>query len=125
MLNQKRDFNFCESFIYNKKCYVPFLQVLSPTVVFFSVKAITENQLHNFLINSRDSYKKMLFTQLHIMRDYNHHRSSHKILASEGKLFHQKVVIFFPSFFFSNHEFFSLIELISFVDPLHQKIAET
>ena len=58
MLNQKLDFSFCESFIYNKKCYVPFLQVLSPAVVFFSMKAITENQLHNFLINSRDSYKK-------------------------------------------------------------------
>ena len=33
----------------------PFLQVLIPTVVF---KAITENQLHDFLINSRHSCKK-------------------------------------------------------------------
>ena len=33
------------------------LQVLIPTVV-FSMKAITENQLHDFLINSRHSCKK-------------------------------------------------------------------
>ena len=35
----------------------PFLQVLIPTVV-FSMKAITENQLHDFLINSRHSCKE-------------------------------------------------------------------
>ena len=33
------------------------LQVLIHTVV-FSMKAITENQLHDFLINSRHSWKK-------------------------------------------------------------------
>ena len=27
----------------------------------------------------------------------------------------------FPAFFFGEHEFFSLIELISFIDPLQQK----
>ena len=34
-----------------------FLQVLIPTVA-FSIKAITDNQLHDFLINSRHSCKK-------------------------------------------------------------------
>ena len=33
--------------------FFPFLQVLIPTVS-FSTKAITENQLHDFLINSID-----------------------------------------------------------------------
>ena len=36
--------------------FLPFLQVLIPTVV-FSMKAITENQLHDFLINSIHSCK--------------------------------------------------------------------
>ena len=36
MLNQKLDFSFFESFIYNKNwCFLPFLQVLILTVVFF------------------------------------------------------------------------------------------
>ena len=36
MLNQKLDFSFFESFIYNKKMmFLPFLQVLIPAVVFF------------------------------------------------------------------------------------------
>ena len=64
----------------------------------FSMEAITENQLHNFLIDSRHSYKKILFTQLHnIMRDYNHHRSFDKISAQDGRLYRQKIVIF-PAF---------------------------
>ena len=61
--------------------------------VFFFVKAITENQLHDFLINSRHSFKK-----------YCLHSSTlsgvtitDKIWAQEGRLFRQKVVIF-PSF---------------------------
>ena len=58
MLNQKLDFSFFESFIDNKIGVFPFLQVLIPTVVFFSMKVITENQLHDFPIKSRHSYKK-------------------------------------------------------------------
>ena len=41
--------------------------------------------------------QEILFIQFHIMRNYNHRRSSDKIWAQEGRLFHQKVVIF-PSF---------------------------
>ena len=58
MLNQILTSSFFESFIYNKnRCFFPFLKVLILTVV-FSMKAITENQLHDFLIYSRYSCKK-------------------------------------------------------------------
>ena len=40
-----------------KLMFSPFLQVLIPTVV-FSMKAITENQLHVFLVESSHSCKK-------------------------------------------------------------------
>ena len=43
------------------------------------------------------------------MRNYNHCGSSDKIWAQEGRLFRQKVVIF---------------GLVSFIDPLHQKLAK-
>ena len=76
------------------------------------MKAITENQLH-----------EILFTQVHIMRNYNHRRSSDKIWAQEGRLFRQKVVIF-PSFSPAIMNFFSPIGLVSFIDPLHQKLAK-
>ena len=43
MPNQKLDFIFSESFIYDKNwCFFSVLQVLIPTVV-FSMKAITKN----------------------------------------------------------------------------------
>ena len=93
-----------------------FLQVLIPTVVSVSMKAITENQLHDFLINSRHSCKKKLLAQLHIMRDYNNRRSSDKIWAQERRLFRQNNVIF-PSFSSVTMNFFSPIGLISFMDP--------
>ena len=38
--------------------------------------------------------QEILFTQFHIMKNYNHHRYSDKIWAQEGRLFRQKVVIF-------------------------------
>ena len=41
--------------------------------------------------------QEILFTQFHIMRNYNHRRYSDKIWSQEGKFFRQKVVIF-PSF---------------------------
>ena len=41
--------------------------------------------------------QEILCTQLRIMRDNNHRRSSNKIWAQEGRLFLQKGVIF-PSF---------------------------
>ena len=54
------------------------------------------------------------------MRDYNHGRFSNEIWAEDGRQFRQKPVIFmrFSSVIMI---FFSLIELISFIDPLHQK----
>ena len=54
------------------------------------------------------------------MRDYNYRRSSDKILAQEGRLFGKKIVIFlrFSSVIMN---VFSIIELIWFIDPLHQK----
>ena len=61
------------------------------------MKVITENQLHDFLINSRHSCKKYCLHNSTIMRNYNHRTSSDKIWAQEGRLFRQKVVIF-PSF---------------------------
>ena len=57
------------------------------------------------------------------MRNYNHRRSSDKIGAQEGRLFGQKVVIF-PSFSSVIMNFFSPIGLVSFIDPLHQKLAK-
>ena len=59
------------------------------------------------------------------MRNYNHCTSLDKIWAQEGssRLFYQKVVIFLS--FSSVIMNFSLpIELISFIDPRHQKIAK-
>ena len=54
------------------------------------------------LIKALDNRFHVKFMQLeiglfHIMRNYNHRRSSDKIWAQEGRLFRQKVVIF-PSF---------------------------
>ena len=58
ILNQKLDFSsFFESFIYNKIGVFPlFTGFNSHSGVFH--EAITENQLHDFLINSRHSCKK-------------------------------------------------------------------
>ena len=64
--------------------------------------------------------QEILFTQFHIVRNYNHGRSSDKIWAQEGRLFRQKVVIF-PSFSSVIMNFFSPIGLISPIDPLPQK----
>ena len=63
------------------------------------------------------------FTQFHIMRTYNHRRSSDKIWAQEGRLFRQNVVTF-PTFSPVIMNFFSPIRLVSFIDPLHQKLAK-
>ena len=99
-----------------------FLQVLIPTVVFFHesnyLKSVARlsNQQWTFL-------QEILFTQLHITRDYNHRKSSDKIWAQEGRLFRQKHVIF-PSFSLVTMNFFSPVGLISFIDPLHQKLAK-
>ena len=57
------------------------------------------------------------------MRDYNNRRSSDKIWAQEDRFFHRKDAIF-PSFSSVTMTFVSPIRLISFVDPLHQKIAK-
>ena len=83
------------------------------------MKGITENQLHDFLINSKHILQEMLFAQFHIMRNYNYHKSLDKIWAQEGRLFRQKIDIF-PSFSLVIMNFFSPSELISFID---QKIA--
>ena len=61
----------------------------------FLMKAITENQLHNLLINSRHFFQEILLTQFHIMR--NHRRPSDKIWAQDGRSFPQTVVINMPS----------------------------
>ena len=52
----------------------------------------------------------MFFSQLHIVKNYSHHRSSDKIWAQDGRLFRQNIVIFlrFSSMIMN---FFSLIEL--------------
>ena len=62
----------------------------------------------------------MLFTQCHIITNYNQGRSLDKICGQEGRLFRQKVVIF-PSFSSVIMNFFSLVGLISSIDSLHQK----
>ena len=72
--------------------FLPFLQVLIPTVVFFHESNYWKS-IHDFLINSRHS-EEILFTQFHIMKNYNHRRSSDKIWAQEGRLFHQKNLSF-------------------------------
>ena len=54
------------------------------------------------------------------MRDDNPRRSSDKIWAQERRLFRQKNLSF-SWFFFGDCEFFSPIELISFIDSLDQK----
>ena len=95
------------------------IQVLIPAVVVFFVKVITENQLYNFLINSRHSYKNIVFTVAHYE---GYRRSSDKIWAQDGSCFVKNC--HFPAFFFGDHDFYSLIELISFIDSLHQKIAK-
>ena len=58
------------------------------------------------------------------MRNYNHRKSSDKIWAQEGRLSGQKAVIF-PSFSSVIMNFFSSIELIPFIDPLHAKNSES
>ena len=83
MLNQKLDSRFLESFIYNKNwCFFRFYKFYFPQWS-FSMKAITENQL-----------QEILFTQFHIIRNYNQGISSDKIWAQEGKCFLQKVFLF-------------------------------
>ena len=87
------------------------------------MKAITENQLHDSLINSRHSCKK-----------YCLHNSTLwgititvdiwiKFGFRKGELLRQKVVIS-PSFSSVNMNLFSPIGQISLIDPLHQKIAK-
>ena len=63
---------------------------------------------------------EILFAQFLIIRNYNHGKSSDKIWAQEGRLFHQKVVIF-PSFSLVIMIFFLSIGLISLIGPLHRK----
>ena len=55
------------------------------------MKVITENQLHDYLINSRYSCKK------YCSHNYIHRRSSDKIWAQEGRMSCQKDVTF-PNF---------------------------
>ena len=57
------------------------------------------------------------------MRNYSQRRSLEKTWAQEGRLFRQKVVIF-PSVSSVIMNFVSPVRLISFTDPLHQKIAK-
>ena len=49
-------------------------------------------------------------------------------IASKGTSLRWEIVSLkschFPAFIFSDHDLFSLIELISFIDPLHQKTAK-
>ena len=52
----------------------------------FYQKAITENQLHDFLINSRHSCRKYC-SHMHIIKDHNHRRSLDKIWAQKVRLF--------------------------------------
>ena len=111
------------------------------------MKAITENQLHDFLINNRYSCKKYCLhnsrllgititvdpqIKFGIRKKYCLHNSTllgitikvHppiKFGLRKGEhLFRQKVVIF-PSFSSVIMNFFSPIGLISPIDPLHQK----
>ena len=53
------------------------------------------------------------------MKDYNHRRSSDRIWAQEERLFRQKMS--FSRVFSVTKNFFSLVVLISFINPLHQK----
>ena len=62
----KLDFCFCETFIYNKKMMLIFLFTsFNSHNGLQSIKAITENQLHDFLINSRHSHDKYCFIIAH------------------------------------------------------------
>ena len=100
----------------------PFLQILFQCCFFFRESNYLKS-VAQFSIEQETFLQNMLFTQLHIMKGYNHRRSSDRIWAQDGKLFRQKVVI---SLLFSLMimNFFSLTQLISFIDSLHQKIAE-
>ena len=84
-----------------------------------SIKAITENQLHDFLINSRHSHEKYCFQDrtlsgITIIVDPRKNLGSGwEIVASKNCPFHK-----FSSVIMN---FFSLIQLISFIDPFHHK----
>ena len=59
VVNQKLDFSFFEMFIFNKKMmFFLFTSFIDSRSGLFPMKAIAENQLHDFLINSRHSWKK-------------------------------------------------------------------
>ena len=79
--------------------FFPFLQVLIPTEWSFSMKAITENQLHDFLINSRYSCKKCCL--------HNSTLLGTTVTVDPRMLRKGDCFCHFPEFFFGDHEFFS------------------
>ena len=84
------------------------------------MKATTENQLHDFLINCRHSCKKYCVHNCALRGITITVDPPIKFGVQEGRLFLQKGVIF-PSSSSVTMNFFSPIRLIFFIDPLHQK----
>ena len=102
--------------------FLPFLQVLIPTVVFFHESNYWKS-IARFSNEQWTFLQEIPFTRFYIMRNYNHRRSSDKNWAQEGRLFRQKLS-FSRVFLRWSWIFFSPIGLVSFIDPLHQKLAK-
>ena len=77
-------------YLQEKFMFFSFLQVLIPPVVFC-------HESNKLKINCITFLQGILFTQFHIMMNYNHRTSWDKIWAREWRIFLEKVVIF-PSF---------------------------
>ena len=105
MLNQKLDFSFFESFIYNKNwCFCAFYKFKFPQW-HFSMKTITENQLHDFPINSRHSCKKYCLHNSTLWGITITADPRIKFGLRKGDCFVKSCL--FPEFFFGDHELFS------------------
>ena len=84
------------------------------------MKAITKNQLHDFLINSRYSCKKCCLHNCTLLGITITVDPRIKFGLRNGDCFVKKLS--FSRVFFGEHEFFfSSIGLISPIDPLRQK----
>ena len=87
------------------------------------MKAITENQLHDFLINSRHSCKKYCLHNSTLWGITITVDPWIKFGLRKGDRFIKKLS-FFRVFLRWSWTFFSPIGLVSFIDPLHQKLAK-
>ena len=102
--------------------FLPFLQVLIPTVV-YSHYSNYEKSIARFLINSRHSCKKYCLHNFTLWGITITVDPRIKFGLRKGDCFVKKLSFsrVFPRW---SWIFFSSIGLVSFVDPLHQKLAK-